>query len=79
MENEVKRCPVCHTVIPEYSKATYCSKACSMAAYYRRHSKVKLSEDSLCFFNTEVLCSDKECENCGWNPVVEKRRKEALV
>lgn len=79
MEYEVKRCPVCHEVIPEDSKATYCSKACSQAAYYRRHSKLVLAKECLCFYNDEVLCTNKECENCGWNPVVERRRKEALV
>lgn len=77
MEYEVKRCPVCHTEIPEGSKATYCSKSCSMYAFYRRHSKIKLSEECLCYYNSEVLCSKKECDKCGWNPVVERRRKEA--
>ena len=79
MEHEEKRCPVCRRVIPVDSSAIYCGKSCREAAYRRRHSKVKLAEECLCFYNREVLCSDKECENCGWNPVVEKRRKEALV
>lgn len=79
MEHEEKRCPVCRRVIPVDSKATYCSRTCVNFAYFRRHSKIKRSEECLCLFNGEVLCSKKECENCGWNPVVEKRRKEALA
>lgn len=79
VEIEVKRCPVCHREIPEDSRATYCSKTCSDTAYSRRHSKIVLAEECLCFYNSEVLCSQKECENCGWNPVVEKHRKEALA
>lgn len=79
MEHEEKRCPVCHAEIPKNSKAIYCCKACSMAAFRRRHSKLVLAEEGLCYYNSEVLCSKKACEKCGWNPVVEKRRKEALV
>ena len=79
MENEVKRCLVCNDVIPADSKAIYCSKACAQAAYRRRHHKLVLAKECLCYYNDEVLCTNKECENCGWNPVVEKRRKEALV
>lgn len=79
MENEVKRCPACGKKIPDGSKATYCSKKCVMAVFYQRHNPRKvLADECLCYYNSEVLCSNRECENCGWNPIVEQQRKEAL-
>lgn len=79
MEHEEKRCPVCNTAIRKDSKAIYCCQACSRAAYYRRHTKALRADGGMCYFNSEVLCTKKQCETCGWNPVVEKRRKEALA
>lgn len=33
----------------------------------------------LCVFNRRIDCSAHDkCENCGWNPVVEQKRKEAI-
>lgn len=79
-EIEVKRCLHCGKEIAEGRLASYCDKACKDAAYYRRyHPKMTLTKECLCYYNDEVLCVQKECEKCGWNPVVEKRRKEALA
>ena len=80
MENEVKRCLACGTEIPKASKACYCNNKCYMAAYYRRHNPRKeLSGECLCYYNIEVLCTDRQCENCGWNPIVEQRRRDMLA
>lgn len=39
--------------------------------------KPKYSFIGICFFNTEVDCIKKDnCAKCGWNPEVEKVRKE---
>lgn len=29
-----------------------------------------------CIYNTNVICEDKHCYNCGWNPAVEEERKK---
>ena len=34
--------------------------------------------DEYAVFNEGVNCEKQECSNCGWNPDVAQRRKEAL-
>lgn len=53
----------------------YCSEECKKA--YRRTTRGEAVND--CKYNEGVGCDIQRCENCGWNPVVEKRRKEALL
>ena len=31
-----------------------------------------------CIYNDGVDCETHNCERCGWNPAVEKERKEAI-
>ena len=33
------------------------------------------SKHGLCRFNTSINCMESDCSRCGWNPVVDKRRK----
>lgn len=75
MEHEQKRCPVCHAEIPKNSKAIYCCKACSMAAFRRRHSKLVLAEEGLCYYNSEVLCSKKRWQRLSQG----ETRREAVL
>lgn len=54
----------------------YCSTHCSQL--YRdklRHPPVAFVQ---CKFNHAVECSHGDCDRCGWNPEVEKKRKERL-
>lgn len=77
---EKRKCLYCGKEIAEGRDVNYCDRTCREAAYYRKnHPKMVLSQECLCYYNGEVLCSQRECENCGWNPVVEKQRKEALA
>lgn len=39
------------------------------------HSKPVRMEG--CLYNTGVFCEKAKCERCGWNPVVQKERREA--
>jgi hypothetical protein len=43
----------------------------------RRRNKEKVL--ITCKYNDEVNCDTMNCENCGWNPEVERRRKESLL
>jgi hypothetical protein len=55
-----------------------CSPDCKRIRFnlYRRQKKAAETE---CPYNKEVTCSDRMCGKCGWNPKVEKARKEALA
>lgn len=57
--------------------AKYCSQRCRN---YANRKGIKIEEEALCLcmHNEGVLCTIRQCEGCGWNPEVEKRRKEAL-
>lgn len=48
----------------------YCSKKCR-----NKHSASLLTQ---CKYNDAILCERQKCRSCGWNPEVEKRRKEKL-
>ena len=50
----------------------YCSEACFRKARYSKG-------DMDCKFNKGVGCLVQQCENCGWNPEVEKIRKERIA
>ena len=75
------KCAFCNKVFESRrDDHIFCSERCNAA--HRRHRKklcVDLPEERQCVFNQGVLCEDNKCENCGWNPAVEKRRKEALT
>ena len=50
-----------------------CAKYCSKECMYLHH------KGGVCKFNRGVNCDGGNCNNCGWNPEVEKKRKECLV
>ena len=55
----------------------YCSEECQKAQIRANNGwGARLGES--CKYNDGVNCDIQQCENCGWNPVVEKRRKEEL-
>ena len=56
----------------------FCSQNCTAAHYYRsKHPDAK--KPNLCLFNKWVVCEERNCVSCGWNPAVAKMRKEALL
>ncbi len=54
----------------------HCSIECANRA---RYGKTYRSDGADCKFNQGVGCSAHTCENCGWNPKVEKIRKERIA
>lgn len=52
----------------------YCSNECRLFAAKRREGWC----GDACPHNVGVLCADHQCDKCGWNPEVEKKRKESL-
>lgn len=83
-------CPVCGLVKQVRNKSemrTYCSKSC--ASYARELQKIECEFPDVkartdcgigeCVFQPEtIMCSNRECHKCGWNPVVAKARLEKL-
>ena len=35
--------------------------------------------ERVCQFNDAIVCNSKECYHCGWDPEVEKARREARM
>ena len=50
----------------------YCSKQCANRVRYSKNS------ENPCLYNDAVGCVAPQCDKCGWNPEVEKIRKERL-
>ena len=56
----------------------FCDVNCS-SAYGRRQNGMKARIKTLsCIYNREIRCEIQKYGICGWNPKVEKKRKEAL-
>lgn len=73
-------CIVCGTKGIDWGRGhakKFCSRQCQN--YHKTLRKERHDKIENCKHNAWVACDKQECENCGWNPVVEKKRKEALV
>ena len=74
------KCAFCNKVFESRrDNHIFCSDRCA-AAHQRQRKKpiIDLPKERQCVFNPGVLCEDNKCQNCGWNPAVEEKRKEAL-
>ena len=49
----------------------YCSEKC--------REKHRADNLTTCKYNVGVCCAVRRCSACGWNPEVEKRRKQKLL
>lgn len=58
--------------------AKFCSKECSNV-HWNRMRRGGYKGYQACKFNIGISCIEEKCENCGWNPAVAEKRKEALV
>lgn len=59
-------------------KRKFCSRKCS-DLYWRQETKSVAQEGYGCLFNEGVSCEVQDCKSCGWHPIVERRRREAIV
>ena len=62
----------------------FCSLACSAESRKKPKKETpgrRIREDlGECVFQPEsILCGNRNCGNCGWNPVVAKARLEAIT
>lgn len=52
---------------------------CSRGCYNKNRFGINLKHVPGCVFQPDsVLCGERNCGNCGWNPVVAKARLEAF-
>ena len=71
------KCLQCGKTVVNESKIQgrkFCSKDCSK----KWHSNNRDYTEVVCKYNEGVMCSVQKCNICGWNPEVEKARKEKL-
>lgn len=81
MEHRVFTCAACGKQAVDMSMGQnkrFCSKHCKNIAYEMNRKMRRESMGSCCIHNKEIQCFAHKCSNCGWNPNVETRRKEAL-
>lgn len=72
-------CQLCGT---EFEKTMQCKKYCSrrcanIAANRRKRIRSRENReriDTECPHNKALVCTNRNCESCGWNPVVAKKR-----
>lgn len=73
------KCVVCGSMGIDNSPTRnrmFCCDDCKHTYYYGQARKN--ASESECPHNDGVLCGKPKCKTCGWNPDVEKRRKEKL-
>lgn len=70
-------CIVCGTKGIDTS-VSGCKIFCSRRCREIHRSKVRAENLIPCQYNDGVICDRQKCSTCGWNPKVEKRRKEKL-
>lgn len=56
----------------------FCSRRCAKIAAdraLRARKKGKVFENGTdCPYNKALVCSERKCDSCGWNPTVAKKR-----
>ena len=80
-------CEVCGKTRKAHSSnrvGRYCSRECYFTAVKRVEAPKKEVKPRApvgeCVFQPEsVVCGDRKCENCGWNPVVAKARLDKFL
>ena len=57
----------------------FCSGTCAHHYYRRTHGIGTEFKSPSCIYNNWVICCNRSCGSCGWNPEVETKRKQALA
>ena len=77
--DKARICPYCGMAfMPRSAKHQFCCREC-----YRRYAleqgEVLIPEALRCPHNDTIVCHTRRCGECGWNPVVAKRRTERIM
>lgn len=75
---EIGVCLICGTeFVKTRTDRKYCSHRCAHIASNRFQRDRKREVHTDCPHNKELICTNRNCGTCGWNPVVAKRRSES--
>ena len=55
-----------------------CAKYCSTKCRNKDYKRI-IELENPCKHNKGVICDDQKCDGCGWNPEVQKARKEKIM
>ena len=67
-------CLNCGKKIPTDRK--YCSIKCNKT-YHRR--EIYRQTHGSCLYNEDVICHQRACSKCGWNPQVQQERIDKIL
>lgn len=74
----IVKCDVCGTeFLTHRVDKLRCSRRCANIAA-NRAARNRNKGNTECPYNKAVMCQNGNCDTCGWNPVVMKRRMEAM-
>lgn len=74
-----RACPYCGTVfMPRSAKHQYCTSECCRR-YTLEQAERPIPEEFQCPHNNMIVCQVRRCGECGWNPVVARRRTERIL
>lgn len=69
-------CKNCGKVFTAKRQRDFCTTRCNKTWLQRKY---RAGTHTTCTYRNHVVCADKtKCPHCGWNPEVEKARKEKL-
>lgn len=81
-------CPICgvtKSVTRRADVRIYCGKSCAstareMAKHIERDEEQRTGHrEGECIYQPEsIICFERECDKCGWNPTVAKERLERI-
>lgn len=54
---------------------TFCSTRCNKTYLQRKY---RIKHVIYCPYRDNIVCTNRTCQTCGWNPEVEKMRKKRL-
>ena len=79
---EILVCEICGTeFVKTRPDKKYCTRKCTMVAVNRaarEKYRAKAEERGDCPYNTAIMCDERKCNSCGWNPAVAHKRKVAM-
>lgn len=74
----VKACEYCGKQFEtNYSCTRFCGYPCLQQA--KKHRIKEARGASQCPHNNYLICLDKKCDTCGWNPEVAQQRMEKIL
>lgn len=72
---EIGVCLICGTeFVKTRPDKKHCSRRCTQISADRAKRARVREKGTDCPHNKELVCTDRKCDTCGWNPAVAKRR-----